>query len=147
MSTSNVSQIYLLVGPSQELTAPFVPAVSAGFASPAADYMEDNISFEELLRPRPSSTFVIRVRGDSMVDAHIPDDALIVVDRSVKPLSGHIVVAIINSEFTVKRFIKNSSGIRLMPANEKYKPVPIVEGMDFSIWGTVTRIIIDALKV
>lgn len=120
--------------------------IPAGFPSPAMDYQEEEIDFNELLRPRPSSTFVVKVDGDSMIDAHIPDQALLIVDRSIKPVSGNIVVAIINGEFTVKRFIKNNSGIRLMPANPKYSPIPITEEMDFAIWGTVTKIIIDPLK-
>lgn len=121
-------------------------AVKAGFPSPAMDYMEEEIDFNQLLRPRPSSTFVVRVDGHSMVDAHIPDQALLVVDRSIKPASGNIIVAIVNGEFTVKRFIKNSSGIRLMPANPKYQPIVISEGMEFAVWGTVTKIIIDPVK-
>lgn len=121
--------------------------VTAGFPSPAADYMEEEIDFNQYLRPRPSATFVIRVKGDSMVDAHIPDNSLLIVDRSVKPTSNCIVIAVIDNEFTVKRFIKNSSGIRLMPANEKYKPIPITEHMDFKVWGVVTQIIINAHAV
>lgn len=120
--------------------------VPAGFPSPAMDYMEEEIDFDQLLRPRPASTYVIRVKGDSMTDAFIPDGALLVVDRSIKPKNNMIVVAVVNSEFTVKRFFKNSSGIRLMPANPKYQPIPITEGMDFAVWGTVTKIIIDALQ-
>lgn len=120
--------------------------VPAGFPSPAMDYLEEEIDFNQLLRPRPSSTYLIRVKGDSMIDAFIPDGALLVVDRSVKPQANMIVVAVVDNEFTVKRFFQNRSGIRLMPANPKYQPIPITEGMEFSVWGTVTKIIIDALK-
>lgn len=118
--------------------------VAAGFPSPAADYMEEEIDFNQYLKPRPSATFVIRVKGDSMVDAHIPSDSLLIVDRSLKPANNSIVIAVVDNEFTVKRFYKNSSGIRLLPANEKYKPIPITEGMDFRVWGVVTQIIINA---
>ena len=121
-------------------------AVKAGFPSPAMDYQEEEIDFNHLLRPRPASTFVVRVDGNSMIEAHIPDQALLVVDRSIKPANGNIIVAIVNGEFTVKRFIKNSSGIRLMPANPKYKPIVITEDMEFAVWGTVTKIIIDPVK-
>ena len=124
----------------------FPGKIAAGFPSPAADYAEEEIDFNQYLRPRPLSTYVVRVKGDSMIDAHIPDNALLIVDRSVKPVSNMIVIAVIDGEFTVKRFIRNSSGIRLMPANLRYPPIPITEGMDFSIWGTVTKIIIDAIK-
>lgn len=120
-------------------------AVPAGFPSPAADYREDDIDFNQLLRPHPSSTFVVRVSGDSMIEANIPDKAWLVVDRSIKPKSGTIVVAVVNSEFTVKRYITNSSGVRLMPANSRYNPIVITEEMDFRVWGTVTKVIIDPL--
>lgn len=122
-------------------------AVTAGFPSPAADYMEEEIDFNHYLKPRPSATFVIRVKGDSMVDAHIPNDSLLIVDRSIKPASNCIVIAIVDNEFTVKRFVKNSSGIKLLPANEKFKPINISEDMDFRIWGVVTQIIINARTV
>ena len=142
----NISNIYSINSASTPIKTIYVQSVPAGFPSPAADYMEEEIDFNHLLRPRPASTYVIRVQGDSMIEANIPNGALLIVDRSIKPVSNNIVVAIVDSEFTVKRFIKNSSGIRLMPANPKFKPIPITEGMDFAIWGTVTKIIIDALK-
>lgn len=130
------------------LSLPFFDcAVSAGFPSPAADYIQEEIDLNQHLRPRPLSTFIIRVRGDSMSEAFIPDGSLLIIDRSVKPVSNMIVLAVLNSELVLKRFIKNSSGIRLMPANPKYPPIPITEDMDFRIWGTVTQIIINALTV
>lgn len=122
-------------------------AVSAGFPSPAADYIQEEIDLNQHLRPRPLSTFIIRVKGDSMSEAFIPDGSLLIIDRSLKPVSNMIVLAVLNSELVLKRFIKNSSGIRLMPANPKYQPIPITEDMDFRIWGTVTQIIINALTV
>ena len=124
----------------------YAGSVPAGFPSPAADYMEEEIDFNKLLCPRPSSTIVIRATGESMVGAFIPDQAYLVVDRSIKPVNNNIIVAVVNGELTIKRFIKNSSGIRLMPANPKYQPIPITGDMEFSIWGTVTKIIIDPLK-
>lgn len=129
------------------LIAFFDSTVSAGFPSPAADYIQEEIDLNQYLRPRPSSTFIIRVKGDSMTDAFIPDDCLLIIDRSVKPSNNMIVLAVLNSELVLKRFIKNSSGIRLMPANNKYPPIPITDDMDFRIWGTVTQIIINALTV
>jgi len=120
--------------------------IPAGFPSPATDYAEEEIDFNQYLRPRPLSTFVVRVKGDSMIEANIPDNALLIVDKALKPQNNMIVIAVVNGDFTVKRFIRNSSGIRLMPANEKYQPIPITDDMDFSIWGTVTKIIIDAVK-
>jgi DNA polymerase V len=117
--------------------------VQAGFPSPAADYLEEIIDLEHLLRHNPLSTFIVRNIGDSMIDAHIPPNSLLIVDKSVVPSNNKIVVAVVNGEFLLKYFIKNSSGIRLLPANKKYPPIPITEGMDFSIWGTVTKIILS----
>lgn len=119
-------------------------AVQAGFPSPAADYIENDIDLAAHLVSKPLSTYLVRVVGNSMIDAHIPPDALLVVDKSLTPKNNQIIVASIDGEFTVKRFIKNSSGIRLMPANKAFLPIPITEFMDFKVWGTVTRIIIDA---
>ncbi|CAN5751916.1 hypothetical protein BH11BAC3_BH11BAC3_19680 [soil metagenome] len=121
--------------------------VPAGFPSPADDYLGEEIDLNKLLRPKPSSSFFIRLKGDSMKDANIPDGALLIVDRAVKPKNNSIVLAVVNADFTVKRFFQNSSGIRLMPANEKYKPIPITEGMEFYVWGTVSKIIIDAFDL
>ena len=121
--------------------------VNAGFPSPAADYIEEDINLANYLASNPVSIYLVRVVGDSMIDAHIPNDSLLIVDKSITPKNNQIIVASINCEFTVKRLIKNSSGIRLMPANSKYNPIPITEEMDFRVWGTVTRIIIDAKSV
>jgi DNA polymerase V len=145
--TEQKMTIFRVIGDESPIIARYAQSVSAGFPSPAADYAEEEINFNTLLMPHPNSTFVMRVQGHSMIEANIPDNALIVVDRSIKPANNMIVVAIVNGEITVKRFIKNSSGIRLMPANPKFKPLPITEEMDFRVWGTVTKIIIDALTV
>lgn len=120
----------------------FDTSISAGFPSPAQDYMEEEINLQELLVDHPLSTFLIRVKGDSMIDAHIPDNALLVVDKSLKAESGKIVVAVVNGEFTVKRLIKSPCFWVLYPENKLYKPISITADMDFKIWGVVTRIII-----
>lgn len=145
--TKSQMKIFKVVSDETPIMARYAQSVPAGFPSPAADYTEEEINFNTLLMPHPNATFVMKVQGDSMVEANIPHDSLIVVDRSIKPSNNKIVVAVVNGEITVKRFIKNSSGVRLMPANAKYKPIPITEEMDFQVWGTVTRIIIDALNV
>jgi DNA polymerase V len=98
-------------------TASIEPALD-----PRSGYIEEIIDFNHYLQPNLSSTFLIRFKGDSMKEANIPDNALLVVDRSIQPVSNMIVLAVINKEFTVKRYIKNSSGIRLMPSNPRYPP-------------------------
>lgn len=118
-------------------------AIQCGFPSPAADYMEETIDLEHYLRPNPTSTYVVKCTGDSMVDAHILPGSILIVDRSISPANNKVVLAVVNGEFLLKYFIKNSSGIRLLPANKKYQPIPITDGMDFSIWGIVTKIILS----
>ena len=130
-----------------ELVLAIVGSVPAGFPSPAADYMEETIDLNKHVFVRPAATFVIRVEGDSMKDAAMPSGALLVVDRSISPRHGHIVVAVVNGEFTVKRLIHTQAGIFLAPENPAYQPMHIKEGMEMKIWGVVTFIIIDATTV
>lgn len=117
--------------------------IQAGFPSPAQDYMEEDINLQDMLIPKPLSTFLIRVKGDSMMNAFIPDGALLVVDRSVKAVNGKIVVAVLNGEFTVKRLVKTPRAWVLHAENPLYKPIVLTEEMDFTVWGVVTRVIID----
>jgi DNA polymerase V len=147
LSKSDTSIHFYRINPSNNTVFPLYDArIPAGFPSPAADFLEEEIDLNKLLNPHPQASFIVRVKGDSMIDACIPDGAWLVVDRSIKPANNRIVVAWLNGEFTVKRYICNSSGVRLMPANDKYPPMPITEGMDFLIWGTVSKILIDTLK-
>lgn len=123
---------------------PFIKtSISAGFPSPAQDFMEDDINLQEMLVPKPLSTFLIRVKGDSMVNAFIPDGALLVVDRSLKAGHGKIIVAVLNGEFTVKRLVKTARSWVLHPENPSYKPIVLTEEMDFKVWGVVTRVLVD----
>jgi DNA polymerase V len=132
------------VGPSLFKTFPlFNGPVPAGFPSPAADYVEDSIDLNELLIKTPTATYFVRVEGESMIGAFIPPKALLVVDRSVSPSSGDIVVAVVSGEFTVKRFIKSFNEVSLLPANIKYDKIVITEEMNFRVWGVVSKIIID----
>src|SRR5689334_25358923 len=121
----------------------FQSPIPAGFPSPAADYIEEKIDLNQLLVKTPAATFFVKVEGDSMVDAYIPPKALLVVDRSITPRSGDIIVAVINGEFTVKRLLKTHAGVFLAPENKKFKPIRIEDDMDFMAWGVVTKIIID----
>lgn len=121
----------------------FKTYIQAGFPSPAQDYIEEDINLQELLIQHPLSTFLIRVKGNSMINACIPEDALLLVDKSVKPKNKDIIVGIIEGEFTVKRLMKAGKKIFLQPENPSYKPIEITEEMGFTIWGVVIRIIID----
>lgn len=120
--------------------------VAAGFPSPAGDYMEEEIDLGKVLQPNPTSTFVVRVKGDSMREASIPDNCLAVVDRSIKPQSGSIVLAILNGEFTIKRLVITNRHVVLHPENAQFPPLVITEDMDFQVWGVVTYTITDHKK-
>jgi DNA polymerase V len=124
------------------IPVPFLGYVPAGFPSPASDYMEEGIDLNKEIIKRPSSTYFFRATGESMIQAHIPPDAILVVDKSVKPRNNSIVLAVVDGEFTVKHFVLNFDGPLLVPANPKFKPIRITEGMDFSVWGVVTYVII-----
>jgi len=116
----------------------FQTGISAGFPSPADDYIEDRIDLNRELIRNASSTFFGRVNGDSMINAGIGDGDLIVIDKSLEPKDGSIVVCVIDGEFTVKRFRKINGEIFLMPENEKYKAIKITDENDFRVWGIVT---------
>jgi DNA polymerase V len=119
----------------------FADAVAAGFPSPAEDYIEKKLDLNEYLVKRPSSTFFVRVSGDSMKGAGILDGDLLIVDRSVSAEDNKIVIGVVNGNFTVKRMRKKAGKIFLQPENPTFKEMEITTDMDFSIWGVVTYVI------
>ena len=112
-------------------------SVQGGFPSPAEDFAYTPVNLATRIAPRPVSTFVMRVRGDSMKDAGIPDGCLISVDRSINPKHGDIVVAAIDGEYTVKQLSIQNSKYALKPANENYPTFDLEEGQVLEIWGVV----------
>ncbi len=127
------------VEPIEPLLIPFVLSqVSAGFPSPADDYIESEIDLNKELIRHPAATFCVRAAGDSMIDAGIKPNAALIVDRMIETKSGDIVIARIGDEMCVKElFIDDSGKVLLVPKNANYKPIEISEGMDFEIWGKV----------
>ncbi len=115
--------------------------VQAGFPSPADDYVERYLDLNEEFIKHPSSTFILRATGESMLDAGIFPGDMLLVDRSIEPSDGKIVIAALNGELTVKRLSKQANSIRLLPANSKFKPIDITEDADFVIWGVVTLVL------
>lgn len=113
-------------------------SVSCGFPSPADDYLESSLDLNDYLISKPAATFFVRAKGDSMIGAGIFDQDLLVIDRSKTASSGHIILAVINGEFTLKRLIKNQQGTWLAPENPQYKSLQLTEDMDLQIWGVVT---------
>jgi DNA polymerase V len=116
----------------------FSHKVPAGFPSPADDHAEKRLDLNEYLIDQSEATFFVRIKGDSMIDAGILDNDIVIVDRSKSAAINDIVLASIDGEFTVKVLAKNSEGPYLMPANKEYKPIHIKPDSEFEIWGVVT---------
>lgn len=112
--------------------------IRAGFPNPAEDAGGSALDLNELLVSRPVSTYYLRVDGDSMSGAGIASGDIVVVDKSLEPRSGDVVVAAVDGEFTLKRLKKQGSQGWLMPENPAYSPIALHEAEDVSIWGVVT---------
>jgi DNA polymerase V len=121
--------------------------VKAGFPSPALDYMEERIDLNKELVKHPLATFMAKCDNDSMINAFIPPNAKLIVDKSLTPQNGDVVVAVVNGEFTLKFLKKNSIKCWLVPANSKYKELAITPEMNMEVWGVVTHIITDTKDI
>jgi DNA polymerase V len=127
------------------LPLPLVSAyVEAGFPSPADDHLERSIDLNEELVRNPAATFYVRVKGESMRDAGIHPGDLLMIDRSITPADRQIVIAMIDGEFTVKRFRKRNGKITLEAENPAFQPIEVDEDQELIIWGVVTYIIHEA---
>lgn len=113
--------------------------VSAGYPSPAQDYDAESLDLNEHLIRDRVSTFILRVAGNSMIDAGISDGDEVIVDRGLTPQHHDVVIAVIDGEFTVKRFIDAGTHGYLHPENPDYPDIPLGPESDFQIWGVVTR--------
>jgi DNA polymerase V len=119
----------------------FIVTVPAGFPSPAENYAEGPLDLNRHLIDHPAATFFVRVKGDSMTGAGIHSGDLLIVDRAVTATSGHIIIAIINGDLTVKRLHQTGNVLLLLPDNPSYSPIEIYPDMDFDVWGVVTKVI------
>jgi len=124
-------------------------SVVAGFPSPAEQYQEPPLDLNELLVKRPAATFFVRVQGDSMIGKGIHDGDLLVVDRSLRPTSGDVIIACVDGDFTVKTLCLgngewgtgNGGEIRLVAANPKYPDIVLKPGHELDYFGKVTACI------
>ena len=116
-------------------------SVVAGFPSPAEQYLEPPLDLNELLVKRPAASFFVRVSGDSMIGEGIHDGDLLVVDRSLRPSSGDVIIACIDGEFTVKTYRRDKNGLRLEPANPSFPVIHIKPGQELDYFGKVTACI------
>jgi len=119
----------------------FTGKVAAGFPSPTDDYIEKNLDLNELLVQKPAATFFVRAQGESMLGAGIHPDDILVVDRSIEPISGKIVICALNGELTVKRLERRQQAWILKAENPCYPDIVIHDGLDMVIWGVVTNVI------
>lgn len=119
----------------------FSNSVSAGFPSPADGLIEKSLDLNEHIVKNPPATFFVRVSGDSMINAGIFDEDILVVDRSLDAKTNDVIIAVLNSEFTVKRLKIEDKKVWLLPENTQYQSIEISNEMDFEIWGVVTNVI------
>lgn len=115
--------------------------ISAGFPSPAEDFKEERLSLDSMLVKNKLATFYARVSGQSMIDAGLDDNDLLVIDRSLEPEHNRIAVCFLDGEFTVKRLRVEKDGVWLQPENANYQPIKVTEENEFVIWGIVTNVI------
>jgi len=115
--------------------------ISAGFPSPADDFIENSLDLNLELIKNPAATFFVRVSGSSMKDAGIFDGDILIVDRSLRAANRKIVIAILNGELLVKRLCIRDDQYILMPENKNYSPIYLTNDSDLNIWGVVTNVI------
>ncbi len=125
-----------------DLDIPYVEGgISAGFPSPALDFIDLTIDLNKHLIKNPSATFYGRVKGFSLKNAGIDEGDLLIIDRSLEPKNGKIAVCFIDGEFTAKRIEIKKDEIWLHPENEEYKSIKVTKENSFLIWGVVTHVI------
>lgn len=139
---SSVIEVIYSADTSLKILIPFFEGkVSAGFPSSAENYIDKSLDLNDLLIKHKAATFFIRVKGNSMIDAGIHSNDILIVDRSCSIAHNKIVIARINDELTVKRIFLEEEKIYLMPDNCEYKPIEVTGEMDFEVWGIVTYVI------
>ena len=141
MDNDKAGKIELLKGDfAHRLALALAPTIKAGFPSPADDYLHDSLDFNRDLIKNPEATFYGRVSGDSMIEAGICDSDIAVIDRSLQPVDGDVIVAFVNGEFTIKYLDlkhKEEGYIELRPANANYQPIRIDADDNFRVGGVV----------
>ncbi|MEV8082812.1 MULTISPECIES: LexA family protein [Pseudarthrobacter] len=113
--------------------------VAAGFPSPAQDYFDGRIDLNAHLIKDITSTFVVRVTGDSMERAGISDGDELIVNRALEPRDGSVVIAVLDGELTVKRLRLTATGVVLQAENPKYPDIRVPALSELTIWGVATR--------
>ena len=127
--------------PELKIYTPLYSSVSAGFPSPADDYLEQELDLNAYLIKNPEATFFVKVSGSSMVGAGIYEGDILIVDCSLEAKNGDVIVAIFEGDFTVKRFVQRGNQYYLWPENSQFKPIELKENCEFRVWGVVTNVI------
>lgn len=138
---SHLTPVKLSENPSAFKVPLFNHTIQAGFPSPADDYVAESLDLNEHLMPRKEASYLLTVSGESMIGVGIHDGDLLVVDRSLTPVNGKVVIAILDGQFTVKTLEKKRDRIRLLPANPDFEPIEIKDEQELQIWGVVTNVI------
>ena len=135
----------ILLGDYHSLSALSIPLflerISAGFPSPAEDYIEKTLDLNELCIEHPAATFFVRVQGESMIEAGIFPDDVLVVDRSLRAGHGDIIIASLRSEMTVKQLHLSPPPVRLLPRNSAFAPIVLGEDDVLEVFGVVTNVV------
>lgn len=138
-----MTKIRIIAKGEKESTAVFAPLFAsraqAGFPTSVDDSIEMALDLNQYVVKNPATTFFVRAEGDSMRDAGIFSGDILVVDRSLDPRSGNVVIAVIFDELTIKRLRLEKQKAFLVAENPDYEPIEITEEMDSSIWGVVTH--------
>ena len=135
-------EVLLTKGNATELLIPiFTSRVQAGFPSPADDHLEDTLDLNTHLINHQEATFFVKAQGDSMIGAGIHQGDILIVDKSLTPKSGKIVIAVVDGEFTVKRLHKYKGNITLKAENPEFEDIKIRGTDELIIWGVVTSVI------
>ncbi len=121
----------------------FPASVQAGFPSPAEDHQVERIDLMNQLIKHPQATFMLRVSGHSMRDAGILDGSVVLVDRAIKPESGHIVIAVVDGDFTCKTLHTGAKDFRLVAANPDFADIVPNDGQAIEVWGVVVASIVQ----
>nr|MBT6353538.1 translesion error-prone DNA polymerase V autoproteolytic subunit [Pelagibacteraceae bacterium] len=145
MNEKNILSVINIRDNKKTVTPLFLDSVSAGFPSPATDYMENKLDLNEYLVKHPAATFIVKASGPSMIEAGISSGDLLIVDRSIVPRNNNIVIASIFGDLTVKKLHKKGSTLFLLSANNQYPSIEIKEEMECFLWGVVTYVIHKAI--
>lgn len=138
---SHLTPVKLAENPTAFKVPLFGHTIRAGFPSPADDYVVETLDLNDFLMPRKEASFLLKVKGESMLDAGIHDGDILVVDKSMTATDGRVVIVTLDGQFTVKTLEKKRGKIRLIPANPEFAPIEIKDEQELQVWGIVTSVI------